>query len=256
MNIFDLVSKDELDALPEEPRQAFAEFARHAYRRLNEHIGTLELNESYGWAEANEARGGFMNVVLAAARNFAVEPFSKMEVPRLANIGEAEYKQFKSDLDHYMTQIVLETTFQRRRDSIEVADNAKSKIRSYLHAMKEAIDKSSLSESKRKSLLQKISDFEKDLDGRRISLAAVALLVLSIATLPGGVAATGDVIGSLANKIIRVVAEEKAAQDAQIKLPFNSEPKPLLPPRTSNQLMLPPKTSGWETDSLDDDIPF
>ena len=88
MNIFDLVSKEELESLPDDPRQAFSEFARHAYRRLNEHIAKLDLNESYGWAEANEARAGFMNVVLGAARNFSVDPFCNMEMPRVEEVGE------------------------------------------------------------------------------------------------------------------------------------------------------------------------
>ena len=107
MNIFDLVSKEELESLPEDPRQAFSEFSRFAYKRLNEHISKLDLNESYGWAEANEARSGFMNVVLGAARNFGVDPFAKMEMPRVEEVGEKEYKQFKADLDHYMGNYIV-----------------------------------------------------------------------------------------------------------------------------------------------------
>lgn len=256
MNIFDLVSKEGLESLPEDPRQAFSEFSRFAYKRLNEHISKLDLNESYGWAEANEARSGFMNVVLGAARNFGVDPFAKMEMPRVEEVGEKEYKQFKADLDHYMTQIVLETTFQARRDSVEIGADAKSKIRSYLHAIKESVDKADLSDSQKRTLLQKLAEFEKALDGRRLSLAAVALFVLSITTIPGGVAQTIDLVTPLANKILRVVGEEKVAQDSQIKLPFNEQPKPLLPPRSSTQLLAPPNTNKWSGDDLDDDIPF
>ena len=153
--------------------------------------------------------------------------------------------------------LTLESAFQSRRDSIEVGDDSKAKIRSYLHAIKESIDRSQLSDSQKRTLLQKLADFEKALDGRRLSLAAVALFILTLSTIPGGVGQSIELIAPLSNKILRVVGEEKVAQDSQIKLHFQHEPQPLLPPRSSNELMTPSKPPReWQSDDLDDDIPF
>jgi hypothetical protein len=258
MNIFDLVSSEEIEGLPEEPSQAFAEFTRHAYRRLSEKIATLDLNENYGWQEANEARAGFMNVILAASRQFEIEPFSSMEMPRIADFGEKEYTQFKSDLDHYMTQIVLNATMRRRSDSVELGQDAKTRIRNYLNAMKQVIDTSQFSDSQKKNLLQKIAEFEKALDGRRLSLLQVAYLSLTIAALPGGVAQSSELFAPLMGKIAKVVEAERRLEDQRRSLPRNEEPKALIAPRKSNALTnasAGPATQVF-TDGLDDDIPF
>lgn len=42
MNAFDFVTKDELDELPEDPRQAFVEFVRIARERLHQTVDRLD----------------------------------------------------------------------------------------------------------------------------------------------------------------------------------------------------------------------
>ncbi|MCK6449670.1 MAG: hypothetical protein L6R19_02235 [Alphaproteobacteria bacterium] len=78
MNVFDFVTQDELDELPEDPRLAFATFVRHAQRRLAERTGQLQSQED--WELLEDARHGFMNVVIAAAKRYEIEPFASLEV--------------------------------------------------------------------------------------------------------------------------------------------------------------------------------
>ena len=257
MNVFDLVTQDELDDLPEHPRQAFAQFARHAYRRLNEKIETCDLNESYGWQEANQARAGYMNVLIAAARRFEIKPFAELEVPKIAEVGENEYNQFKADIDHFLTQIALDSTFQKRNDSVLIGENAKQKIRSYLHQIKLSIDEADFDENKKSQLLQKIADFEKALDRRRLPLITITYLTLAVAALPGGVISSYDGLTRITSKILNVIYEEKIIEDQQRLPPYEDSSPHLYPPRpqltyTSKQQI----ADASNSDDLDDDVPF
>ncbi len=104
MNVYDFITQEELDDLPEDDHLAFAMFVRHAQRRLSESTDRIDGGEQDGWRLIEEWRYDFMNVVLAAAKRFAIDPFTTMEVPALGNFDDAKHRQFKADLDFYMTQ--------------------------------------------------------------------------------------------------------------------------------------------------------
>lgn len=104
MNIFDFLTQDEIDNLPDDdPEAAFTSFVRHAQRRLNER--TEQLEQENDWRLIEEARYGFMNVVIAAGKKFEIEPFATLEIPRLEKFSADVHRQFKADLDHYLTQL-------------------------------------------------------------------------------------------------------------------------------------------------------
>src|SRR5690349_21710287 len=107
MNILDFITQDEIDELPaNDPNEAFITFVRIAQRRLGEKTAVIDPND--GWAELEDARHGFMNVVIAAAKTYEIEPFASLDVPRLTDFDQNIHRQFKVDLDHYMTQLLLD----------------------------------------------------------------------------------------------------------------------------------------------------
>ena len=81
-------------------KQPLWRFIRIAQRRLGERSAQIDVNDQSGWEELSEARHGFMNVVIAAAKKYEIEPFATLSVPRLKNFGSDEHRQFKADLDH------------------------------------------------------------------------------------------------------------------------------------------------------------
>jgi hypothetical protein len=88
MNIFDFITQDEIEDLPDDdPQEAFVRFARTAQRRLGERSTQIDTNDEAGWEELREARLGFMNVVIAAAKKYEIDPFATLSVPRLKNFG-------------------------------------------------------------------------------------------------------------------------------------------------------------------------
>ncbi len=256
MNIFDLVTQDELDDLPEDHNTAFLTFVRHAQRRLNEKVSSVDQSEQYGWEEANEARLGFMNVIVAAAKRFEIPPFAEMEVPAVANSSDAIHKQFKFDLDHYMTQLAIDNTLRQRSDSVRLSEKARDRIRQHIAALSDCVENSKLSDSKKSALFRYLDEFEKELARTRVSLLKVAWVGIQILGIPGSIWASSEVVTKLITNINQTVAEEKLAEDERPKLPATDPPKALMSPR---RIVTSASSQGFGDDledDLDDDVPF
>jgi hypothetical protein len=255
MNVLDFVSQEELDDLPEDDHLAFATFVRHAQRRLSEATDPIDASENYGWRLIDEWRYDFMNIVVAAAKRFGIEPFATLEMPSLGDFDDNTHRQFKADLDFYMTQLIIDNTLRDRRDSVALSPPAKERIRKYLHELKQCIDKADLSDSRKHSLLKKLADSEAVLDGRRLSLLAVTRITLEIMMIPGGLWASQQITTKLLNNMLLTVAEEKVVDDQKRQLPPVMPPQKLMPPRELLVDDKRPQPAAFETD-LDDDVPF
>jgi len=258
MNIFDFVTPDQIDDLPiDDPRAAFTQFVRIASRAYNAHVGALDTNQEDSWREIEEARYGFMNVVIAAAKTYEIEEFSTREVPVFKNFNSDDHRQFRADLDHYVTQYVLDSSARGRRDSVFLQPDAKSDLRAYLHHMRVAIDGAEMSDGKRAALLAKLAEFEAELDKKRLSLVAVSLFAIAILSAPGGIATTIDVLPRMMGSILRAVGEAKAQEDDRRHLPPTAPPRAITGPRaiTSVRATAVVTERSFNQD-LDDEIPF
>jgi len=252
MNIFDFINQDEIDDLVEyEPAIAFMTLVRIAQRRLAERTRELE-QEDAGWRAIEEARHGFMNVVVAAAKTFKVEPFASMEVPRIGNYDDNAHRQFKSDLDHYMTQLVLHGSETKKRDAVAIGADTRTIIRTYLHHLREVIDRGEMTDGRRKALLRRLADFEAELEKQRVSLVAVAVLAVTLMSAPGVAAESVDAVARLVGSILREVGEAKAAED-ETRLLAGPKPLALMPPRKKRVSDGPRESFNQD---LDDEIPF
>jgi hypothetical protein len=216
------------------------ELVNHAQRRLSEKLGQLDPQEQ--WNEVEDLRHSFMNVVIAAAKRFEIEPFLSMDVPRLDGYKNDDHRQFKADLDHYITQLMLDNSMQSKRDSVGLLSNSKDRIRKYILALRECIEKSNMTDAKKDALLNKLEQFEKELEKRRISILAVSRLTLELLALPGGVWGSVDVAHKLITNVMQTVAEAQAVEQETRQLPSSNNPKALSPPRAEKE--------------LDDSIPF
>lgn len=253
MTILNFVTQDELDDLPEDPSVAFMTLVNHAQRRLAEQTKDLDPEERYQWEQRDELRHSFMNVVVAAAKRFEIEPFVSMQVPRLDGFQDKDHKQFKADLDHYVTQLMLDNSIRSKQDSVEVLPKSKDRIRSHIHALRQCLEKANMTSAKREALAKKLDAFEAELEKRRLSLLAVTRVALEILALPGGVWASAELAPKLINNIMQTVAEAKAAEnETRASLP-SAPPKALSAPRVPEPVPAPAK--GF-ADDLDDDVPF
>lgn len=250
MNIFDFITHEEIVELPEDPHLAFTAFVGHASRRLSQRTAELDGgSDQDSWHQLEEARHGFMNVVVAAAKRYKIEPFASMDVPTHKEFDLNIHRDFKSDLDHYMTQLLLDNVIRERSNSVALAPKAKDRIRAHLHGLKTCIDNANLNDARKSALLKKLADFEAELDRRRLSLLAVTRITLEVLALPGGVWATGEMVHKLTTNVLEIVAEAKAAEDESRQLAPTAQPMQLSAPRRQ-------VTTWATTDDLDDDIPF
>lgn len=254
MYIFDFITQDEVDELPDDdPNSAFVAFVRIAQRRLSERIKMYEGVED-GWREVNEAQQSFMNIVVAAAKRFEIEPFLSMEVPTVKNFTSEDDRQFRADLDHYITQLILDNSSRARRDSVSMTPDLKSKIRTYIFHLRDVIEKSDdLGKDKREILLRRLREFEDELEKKRVNLVAVAVLAITFASAPGGIWASGEMANKLVGNIVEAIGYAKMADDATRKLALPGEKSVAITgPRSEPSF----KKISIKRDSLDDEIPF
>lgn len=257
MTILNFITQDELDDLSEDPQIGFMELVNHAQRRFDEQTRALDSENESEWRQTEELRHSFMNVIVAAAKRLEIEPFVSMEVPRYDKFRDTDHRQFRADLDHYVTQLMLDNSRRSKRDSVAILPQSKDRIRSYVHGLRECIERANMTAAKREALLKKLSDFERELEKRRLNILAVTRTVLEVLALPGGVWATEDMVVKLTTNIVQTVAEMKAAEDETRQLPPIAPPKALSPPRVVEEK---PKSGGglggnYAAD-LDDDVPF
>jgi hypothetical protein len=248
MMIFDFLTQDEMDDLPDDdPQPAFARFVEIARRRLAEQLDKFGEDEA-GWHLRKEAQHGFMNVVIAAAKRFEIEPLASLSVPRATKFDSDVYREFRSDLDHYLTQLLLSNSARAKRDSVLISPELKTSIRKYVFNLRKLIEEGeAIDEAKRAVLLKHLAEFEAALDKKRLNLMAVTMIAITLAGAPGALGASADIANKLLVNILRTVGEAKLLDDATRQLPPAAAPLAITAPR-------PPQLS--RSASMDDDIPF
>ncbi|MCG5237398.1 hypothetical protein [Xanthobacter oligotrophicus] len=251
MNFFDFITQDELDELPDDPEAAFVLFASLAQGRLAERQRGLDLNDSSDWELLNEARHGFMNVVVAVGRRFGIEPFCSMEMPKIADFGTKEHQQFKADLDFYIAQIAVGNSMRGKRDSVNIPLSVKDRIRSYVAALKSEVEKAEIGDARRSALLDKLAKFERELEKNRLTLLELTRVIVAVAAVPGALWASTEITFKLVNNVIQAVGEAKATEDSERQLVSTEPMKALSPPRIKTETSV-----RRSPDALDDEIPF
>lgn len=256
MNIFDFVTQEELDGLPDDPRSAFGEIVRIATARLAGEVSRHDTDDNNGWEAINEARHGYMNTLIGVAKSYDIEPFASLEIPDVKDHGTEDYRRFKARLDHFTAQLVIGNAIKVQRASVHIAPNVKDSIRGYIHGLKEAIDKSNLSEAKKASLRSKLAAFEAELDKRRMNLMALTYLIVDVLGLPGSVWASYELVQTLTNKTITAVHDQKSIEDEQRALAPPEPVKQITDARIAPPPPPTPHRGPKESYDLNDDIPF
>ena len=258
MSLLRFISLDEIEALDDhDPQRAFIAFVTTAQTRLSDLLTQLDPNDQAQWEEREELRHSFINVVIAAAKKFQIEPFYAQAVPRLADFKRnSNFPDFQADLDHYMTQMMLDSSSRNKRDSVAIPPKAKDKIRDYVRALRECIENEKMDTGKRAALLEKLDELERELEKRRLSLLAITHLTLYLLAVPGALWSSADVAAKLVTSIMQIVAESKASEQESLLLQ-PPETRALSPPRPNEPASESfGKAGARRSAPIDDDIPF
>lgn len=254
MSILSFVTQEEIDDLDDDPRVAFMELANHAQRKFDALASAFDPSDEFEFKQLDDLRYNFMNVIIAAAKRFEIEPFISKEVPEFVEFREHHHRQFRANLDHYITQMVLDNSLRNKQDSVKILPKTKDNIRSYVLSMRQCIEDSSMSDAKREALLKKLDEFEDELERRRLSLMAVTRVAFALWAVPGATWASVDVANKLINNIMQTVAEAKATEQETKQLAPIAPPKALSPPRSETSPRVErPRGADY---NFDDDIPF
>lgn len=250
----DLISEEEISALPDDPRRAFVEFTRVVEAHLRDELARCRNNDDT--EQADEIRYGYQSIILAAARKFDVQPFAQMELPRIDDYRHDRYKQFRADLQHYLMQIRLSLAELDKSDSIPLPEKSTESIRGRIHALREAIDRDPfLTEATKARLHRRLTELEDELNRKRVRLWAVARVVFEIVAVPGAVNESRTALHEFASFVMREIGEAKVADNEDRQIPYQDEPVALLPPRQGD-----PQTQGLTSEELrardDEKIPF
>ncbi len=186
-------------------------------------------------------------------QELGIEPFTSLIVPRRKDFGYDDYLQFKTDLDHYLTQLLLDNMSRAKRDSVPISSDLKTTVRTYVFHLRKLIEEADdIDETKRRVLLRRLADFEIELEKKRLNLVAVTVLAITLLSAPGALWSSADAMNKLVTNILRVVGEAKLADDAMRRLAPSEAPKAITGPR-------PEEPSMHKTPSrskMDDEVPF
>jgi hypothetical protein len=250
MEFFDFISEDELASLPsDDPERGFVQFVRLADTKLQAKIDQISQEDNSSQS-IEEAQYGFQNVVFGAARHFKIEPFAQAQLPPIEQYRWEQYRQFRADLTHYITQIMFRTTAAERNDSAALTDAIRMNLREHIAKLRIAVDESDLSDPRKAALHKKLSAFEEEIGKSRVKFVVVASVVFTILSVPGNLWASYEAVTKLSAMVMRDVGEAKTIENDN-RHPIAQEPlAPLQPPRP------PQLRSLFQRDEMDDEIPF
>lgn len=220
---------------------------------MSEMTSRLDADNNNEWEEREGIRHSFMNLILASAKRFQIDPFVAMEVPRRSKFRSEDFRDFTSDLDHYLMQMMIDNSLRQKDDSVSISPKSKDNIKTYIDNLRKCVDSANISNEKRDLLLKRLDEFENELNRTRLSYVAVARIVVEILAVPGALWATGEVAGKLANNILQVVGDSKEVESSQRQISTPAPLKALSPPRKETALTRAVHKANYD---LDDDIPF
>jgi hypothetical protein len=134
-----------------------------------------------------------------------------------------------------------------------LADNTRSIIKHYIDRLRDTIDKSNLSDARKKAMHGRLDDLADELEKRRLNLGktmvALSMVMMGLAANPTTIAADGP---SAITHIMALIGGDKESEDAAL-LRLAPPPKALPAPRQEPPAV---KSQPAAAQVIDDDIPF
>ena len=246
-----LISVAEIEALPGDPRQRFVAMDEICRNRTNDIVKNIPDVEG-SWRQVQEARRNYMATMVAAAKHYKIDPIDKMVIPKMSDWHDDGYEDFQNELDFYAVQMALEGADRNSQLCILLQGGTKDRLLTLLAHMRDQIHKLDITPARRDALLDKLHQFEKDLEGRRLNIVAMATLALAVAGVVADVGTAGSIVRQLMNDVETAIGQAKEEQDkAAIQQIPHFEMKKLEPPREPKA---PPVQ--YASYDLDDEIPF
>lgn len=244
MSEYELIPEEAYENLPQDSHDKFAVLVRIAQANL------ARLLDGPGSPESgNELRAQFISIISGAAEVLGIQG-----LPEIGNdiTTYAVYTNFLARLARVVTQVRLQSSLVARPHSVALGRITRARIRQEVDQLRRSVANSDLERKKRQALLDKLDEFETELEKQRLSFARTMAIAASIMTVVGGGAATLADAPEAVLTIIRLVGEDKEKEEAERE-------RLMPPPKSLPDFSKTPSASpvlAASDDDLSDDVPF
>lgn len=244
-----LITQEEIETFPEDPKERFVCIEQLCRRRHEESISESDHSDFI-----RDSRLRYMTTVLSAAKWLNISPICNLDLPSRSRFDYEEYAEFISQIEYYSVQFMLAGAERNSKASIELEGSTRDRLLTLTSHLKEHIKKLDLPKRRYDALLSRINDFEKELSRPRLTFVGFAVLTLAVAGAISDVGGATDVVRKLMSQLQETVGIAKEQQDRKAAANLASRPSilRLVPPTESSRSPLSRETKY----DLDDDIPF
>ena len=213
-----LISNEQISDLPADSHARFSvleEIVRQKYEELAFEIDTA--------AEMQRLRRQYMSAVVGAAEELKIAEIAEEHVPSANNISDSNFASFTDRVDAVTLRIAMRSAQNEAPYSVKIAGNTKSRLLELTTELRTEVQKLHVSPTRKDTLILRINQFEKDLDGPRLNfgnLAAMAVMAVSVVSDLGGAGAT---VRSAVTAIQEVVGDAKLQEDINVGLSIGHE---------------------------------
>jgi hypothetical protein len=247
-----VIIEDIYTDLPAEPELAFIQLEGKYRSELDEAIRQADERSSYSPYYLT-----YINQTLAAARALGLQVFDGWQVPRHENDLWDAYRNFNSDVEHYIVQIKVLHGRRISGHSIALDAATKLRIQHHISQIREIVLKLEVLPAKKEALIARVAALSAEVDRDRTRIEALAALALEVATTTGEAARRLKPVKGILDTVAKLLGHAKDAENARPSLTAPPERKRLGPPRSPEQK--PHAGSPWDAPrggDLDDEIPF
>ena len=252
---FELISREEINNLPADPEDCFVEYETIVRSRMTELI-------------SEDTRGDFDRAVqlqyMAAVLSIAEE--CGIKGIRQGPINE---EKFFADFGNFQLAVlgavnrILVRNRRTNRDpySVLLTGNTRTKIEHYISRLRDIIETSDLSASRKKALGDRLDQLMAELGNRRLGYAKTMAILSAVLVGLGSlttIAAEGPAAVTNIMKLIAIDKESEEAAALRLAPPQKALPAP---PTATKPLIVAQGGPIWGTaqtsgGDLDDEIPF
>jgi hypothetical protein len=242
-----LITQDEIQALPPEPRQRFVAIEEICRRRYEQ----ATLQEDIQWSYVQDMRLQYMSSIVAAAKYLGIEPINRISIPKKSKWNDDAYEDFVNELHFYAMQLALEAADRNSQLSITLQGSTRQRLSTLSEHLREQVKKLDLPKTRVEQLLARIDQFERELTKPRLTFTSVAALTIYLAAAVADLGGAASTVRGAMNLIEEAVGGAKEAEDNEVAGMLGVyEPRKLEPPRIEEAVV------AQKTFATEDDIPF
>lgn len=233
------LNDQDFEDLPDDDGEAFAKLEAISRDRL------LMLQRDGHDNLPYEEIMGYMNEVSALAAQFDIPDISYEREP---NNVLVEFGDFTRRVEFRTVQIRAQRARRDRRNSVAISGAGRERIQHHIERLKAEIEAADIPEKRKRTLLEKIAEFEAELAKKRFNLAQAMMVVALVAATANDFGGAYEGITKIVHAISEALGEEKL-EDENRQL--------LLPPREPFKA-IPDMRQQVAVVSIDadDDVPF